>query len=378
MAGAVVHIPDLELDLTVPAFLRPIACPVDERLADALVPVIRCDPDVIEERVRLRRQEPTLAEDHVAEGLAGRPFRDPPFRPISFHERLDLLPEVILPRPAIESRSLVLGQVIPYGLQGRGPDQCEVRATRAAHAEIDGSTAPSSSAPANDEDVGRSSPCRLLPRPSLATQNLYGARPVQHIVPPSRCVRCGAVSRDYLCASCIDYLIAYHPLWLNPALLPGPSLLDLVAPRESPLVSADLSSIEWESPRGEPSAADAVQLIRLLGLDGPSPPTLSAGDADLLHRFLRDSRRSTPTNPEERDALAEMYRYLSRCAWMPSHLAAEYRLRADTLAPAPVEAADTAEDLAEPIVTEIATSLPLPETPPEEPDMEPFPELPSM
>jgi len=186
------------------------------------------------------------------------------------------------------------------------------------------------------------------------------------------------VSRDYLCVSCIDYLISYHPLWLNPALLPGPSLLDLVAPRESPLVSADLHSIEWESPRGEPSAADAVQLIRLLEMDGPTPPTLSAGDADLLHRFLRDSRRSTPTNPEERDALAEVYRYLSRCAWMPSHLAAEYRLRADTLAPAPVEAAEPAEDLAEPIVTEIAPSLPLPETPPEEPDMEPFPELPSM
>src|SRR5439155_880307 len=85
-----------------------------------------------------------------------------------------------------------------------------------------------------------SMPSRLLSRPSLATQYFYGARPVQHIVPPSRCVRCGAVSRDYLCASCIDYLIAYHPLWLNPALLPGPSLLDLVAPRESPLVSSDL------------------------------------------------------------------------------------------------------------------------------------------
>src|SRR5207247_1825625 len=79
MAGALVPFPDLELDLPVPAFPRPIACAVAERLADALVPVIRRDPDVIEERVRLRRQEPALAEDHVAEGLAGRPFRDPPF-----------------------------------------------------------------------------------------------------------------------------------------------------------------------------------------------------------------------------------------------------------------------------------------------------------
>src|SRR5207247_2510674 len=158
----------------------------------------------------------------------------------------------------------------------------------------------------NDEDVGRSSPGRLLSRPSLATQNLYGARPVQHSVPPSRCVRCGAVSRDDLCASCIDYLIAYHPLWLNPALLPGPSLLDLVAPRESPLVASDLSTIEWESPRADPSAADAVQLIHLLGLDGPIAPTLSVGDADLLHRFLRDTRRSTPTQAEESAPLPEL------------------------------------------------------------------------
>ena len=216
-------------------------------------------------------------------------------------------------------------------------------------------------------------------RPSLATQNLYGARPLRHPVLTSRCVRCGAVSRDYLCASCIDYLIAYHPLWLNPALLPGPSLLDLVAPPEAPLVSTDLSTIEWESPRTEPSAADAVQLIRLLGLDGRTHPTLSVGDADLLHRFLRDTRRSTPTNPEERDALAQVYRYMSACDWIPSHLASEYRLRADALAPHPRETVDKAEELAEPAVTEIASSPPLPESLPAEPeDSEPFPELPSM
>jgi len=187
------------------------------------------------------------------------------------------------------------------------------------------------------------------------------------------------VSRDYLCASCIDYLIAYHPLWLNPALLPGPSLLDLVAPRESPLVASDLSTIEWESPRADPSAADAVQLIHLLGLDGPIAPTLSVGDADLLHRFLRDTRRSTPMNPEERDALAQVYRYLAGCAWMPSHLASEYRLRADTLSPGAAETAESAEGLAEPPVSEVARSLPLPEsTPTEAEDSEPLPELPSM
>ena len=187
------------------------------------------------------------------------------------------------------------------------------------------------------------------------------------------------MSRDYLCASCIDYLIAYHPLWLNPALLPGPSLLDLVAPRESPLVASDLSTIEWESPRADPSAADAVQLIHLLGLDGPIAPTLSVGDADLLHRFLRDTRRSTPMNPEERDALAQVYRYLAGCAWMPSHLASEYRLRADTLSPGAAETAESPEGLAEPPVSEVARSLPLPEsTPTEAEDSEPLPELPSM
>ena len=202
---------------------------------------------------------------------------------------------------------------------------------------------------------------------------------MQHTVPPSRCVRCGAVSRDYLCASCIDYLIAYHPLWLNPALLPGPSLLDLVAPRESPLVASDLSTIEWESPRADPSAADAVQLIHLLGLDGPIAPTLSVGDADLLHRFLRDTRRSTPMNPEERDALAQVYHYLAGCAWMPSHLASEYRLRADTLSPGAAETVESAEELAEHPVSEVARSLPLPEsTPTAAEDSEPLPEVPSM
>ena len=187
------------------------------------------------------------------------------------------------------------------------------------------------------------------------------------------------MSRDYLCASCIDYLIAYHPLWLNPALLPGPSLLDLVAPRESPLVASDLSTIEWESPRADPSAADAVQLIHLLGLDGPIAPTLSVGDADLLHRFLRDTRRSTPMNPEERDALAQVYHYLAGCAWMPSHLASEYRLRADTLSPGAAETAESAEELAEHPVSEVARSLPLPEsTPTAAEDSEPLPEVPSM
>src|SRR5437870_3741117 len=379
MAGSVVPFPDFELDLPMTAFARPLTRPLDERFADASSAVVRGDPDVIEERMPLRRQEPALAEDHVPEGLAGGPFRDPSFRPIALDEHFDLLPKMGFPRPAIKGRPLVLGEVVPDGLQRRGPDQGEVRTTRAAHAEIDRSTARTSSAPVADEYVGRPGLPSLLSHPSFATQNLYGARPLQHSVLPSRCVRCGAVGRDYLCASCIDYLIAYHPLWLNPSLLPGPSLLDLVAPREAPLVSSDLSRVEWESPRTEPSAADAVQLIRLLGMDGRTDLALSVGDADLLHRFLRDTRRSTPTNPEERDALAQVYRYLSACDWMPSHLASEYRLRAATLAPRPIESAEVAETLPESEVTEMPSSPPLPESQPPEPEgSEPLAELPDM
>ena len=179
---------------------------------------------------------------------------------------------------------------------------------------------------------------------------------------PSRCVRCGAVSRDFLCPSCTDYLIAYHPLWLNPALLPGPSLLDLAAPREMPFVSADVTEVEWDAPRDEPPTADAVRLIRLLGLDDRSRPIVSVGDADLLHRFLRQGRRSTPGSPDERDALARMYRYLSTSDWMPAHLAAEYRLRADTLSPPARESLAESMPSLEPAVEEVPSASPIAES----------------
>jgi tetratricopeptide (TPR) repeat protein len=98
-----------------------------------------------------------------------------------------------------------------------------------------------------------------------------------------------------------------------------------------PLVSADLTQIEWETPREAVRVADAVRLIQLLGFKEGAHPTLSVGDADLLHTFLRNARRSTPGPSEERDALAAMYRYLSTSEWMPPHLATEYRLRASLL-----------------------------------------------
>ena len=195
---------------------------------------------------------------------------------------------------------------------------------------------------------------------------------------PSRCVRCGAGSRDFLCASCIDYLIAYHPLWLNPALLPGPSLLDLVAPDEAPVVSADLRQVEWETPAAEPSATAAVQLIHLLRLPDEGHPTLSVGDAELLHGFLRDARRSTPGDGEVRGALAAMYRYLSTSEWMPPHLATEYRLRANVLEPATTAAPAETRTMEATATKAVDASPHLPESGRAEDEPEPLPELPSM
>ena len=146
---------------------------------------------------------------------------------------------------------------------------------------------------------------------------------------PSRCVRCGASSRDLLCGACTDYLVAYCPLWLNPAILPGPSLIDLVDPREVALVAADVDQVEWHTPRSETASADAVRLVHLLRLDADAQPVLSVGDAEVLHAFLQAGRREPPTSREEREALAAVCRYLSSSGWMPSHLASEYRLRAE-------------------------------------------------
>jgi len=206
---------------------------------------------------------------------------------------------------------------------------------------------------------------------------IWAAPPASRVL-PSRCVRCGVGSRDFLCASCIDYLIAYHPLWLNPALLPGPSLLDLVAPREAPVVSVDLTQVEWEEPRAEPSAAAAVRLIHLLRLPDDAHPTVSVGDAELLHGFLRDARRSTPGEPEVGDALAAMYRYLSTSEWMPPHLAEEYRLRANVLEPV-VARAPAGTAIAEwPRLEGIRTSPSQLESESAGDESELLPELPSM
>src|SRR5881396_2145 len=163
--------------------------------------------------------------------------------------------------------------------------------------------------------------------------SFYKTSAVVAAVLPSRCARCGAVSRDFLCASCLDFLVADRPLWLNPGLLPGPSLLDLTRANDVAIVAADLSEIEWCRPAREPTAAEAVRLVRLLHLDSDEPAIVSVGDAEILHTFLRDARRSSPSKMEERTVLAALCRYLQSRDWMPPHLAAQYGLRAKAVMP---------------------------------------------
>src|SRR3989442_2726971 len=60
---------------------------------------------------------------------------------------------------------------------------------------------------------------------------------------------------------------------------------------------------------------------------------MNVGDAEVLHTFLRDARRSSPSDPEVRAALASLCRYRGTREWAPPHLASEYRLRASVLEP---------------------------------------------
>ncbi len=162
-------------------------------------------------------------------------------------------------------------------------------------------------------------------------------------VPPPRCLRCGAASRDPLCPACVDYLVAYQPLWLNPALLPGPSLLDLMGSPEAAILDYDRRRIEWRTPEREPTDREAVRLVGLLGLDAKADPIMSVGDADMLHALLGRARRGLLLDSTATSALAALYRYLSTREWMPPHLASEYALRARSLEP-PSEAPLTAEE----------------------------------
>src|SRR6266571_294239 len=190
---------------------------------------------------------------------------------------------------------------------------------------------------------------------------------------PSRCARCGAMSRDFLCGSCLDFLVADRPLWLDPGLLPGPSLLNLTGANEIAIVGADLAEIEWHRPAREPAATEAVRLVRLLRLDSDEPAIVSVGDAEVLHTFLRDARRATPSKPEERTALAALCRYLQSREWMPPHLASEYGLRAKVIEPPSTEPKPEAAPRAppealppiEPSLLEVSMEPDIPEGPSE-------------
>ena len=176
------------------------------------------------------------------------------------------------------------------------------------------------------------------------------------------------MSREHLCASCVDYLVAYRPLWLDASLLPGPSLLDLLGPREAAVLSTDGTIAEWRSSAREPTPEDAARLVELLGLDAQARPVISVGDAEILHGFLGRARRGPPADPAQRSALAALYRYLASRDWIPPHLAEEYRLRARSLAPVPEEPASSeivtrAEEEIPPTAEAVETPEPAEATP---------------
>ena len=196
------------------------------------------------------------------------------------------------------------------------------------------------------------------PREDIRRPAFLSRVPVPNHVLPSRCLRCGAVSRDLLCPSCVDFLVAYRPLWLDPSLLPGPSLLDLLGPTEVAVLPVKGDAIEWRSVPREPSEGDAVRLIRLLRLGDDPNPVVSVGDAEVLHAYLGAARRSPPAEPEARSALASLYRYLASRDWAPPHLAEEYLLRARTLhaLPQEEEVAPAVSRVEEPVAPESTES----------------------
>jgi tetratricopeptide (TPR) repeat protein len=135
--------------------------------------------------------------------------------------------------------------------------------------------------------------------------------------------------------------VAYHPLWLDPALLPGPSILEATGPREVALVSAEPGRTEWRTARREPTDADALRVLGALGLDANAAPVVSMGDAEVLHAFLGRARRGLVTDARASAGLASLYRYLATRSWLPPHLASEYRLRAGRLDPEPSREAES-------------------------------------
>src|SRR3989475_3490619 len=148
---------------------------------------------------------------------------------------------------------------------------------------------------------------------------------------PSKCPRCGAPTRDALCSNCVEYLTQYHPLWLAPDLLPGPSLLDVLEPRDEAWLALDPDAgLEWHPPAPGSSTAAAISIVDGVRL-GEGQALLSEGDADVLHTFLAHARRRPPRDHTEREALAALCRHIASIPSMPPHLADEYATRARIL-----------------------------------------------
>src|SRR2546425_8576245 len=126
--------------------------------------------------------------------------------------------------------------------------------------------------------------------------SFYKTAAVLAPVLPSRCARCGAVSRDFLCAACLDFLVADRPMWLNPGLLPGPSLLDLTGGNEVAIVGADLSEGEWHKPAREPAATAAGRPVGFLRLHSQRPANLNLRAAGGPPAFLPPAPPETPTH----------------------------------------------------------------------------------
>ena len=148
---------------------------------------------------------------------------------------------------------------------------------------------------------------------------------------PSKCPRCGAPTRDALCSNCVEYLTQYHPLWLDPDLLTGPSLLDVLEPRDEAWLALDPDAgLEWHPPAPGSSTAAAISIVDGVRL-GEGQALLSEGDADVLHTFLAHARRRPPRDHTEREALAALCRHIASIPSMPPHLADEYATRARIL-----------------------------------------------
>ncbi len=180
---------------------------------------------------------------------------------------------------------------------------------------------------------------------------------------PSKCPRCGAPTRDALCAVCVQYLTEYHPLWLDPDLLPGPSLLDQMEPRDEAWLAVDPEAdLEWHPPATRSPAVAAVAIVDGLRL-GEGQALLSEGDAEVLHTFLAHARGRPPRDRKVREALAALCRHIASIPSMPPHLADEYATRARVLskpleapvpaAPPPAEEAPAVEEPTAPAMDEM-------------------------